>query len=515
MKKLSRVLLIVLAAILGLAILILIGVNLYVQSEGTQARIQQELSQRLGTTLRVRRISVTPWAGLKLTGITIPQSQAGVSADFLTAKTFRLRIKFGSLFAQRLVIKEISLIKPEVVWAQNADGKWRLPSPAPSPVTGGPETTAPAAIGKQDSAAQAVTTGSEPEPSTTFEAEEPAPFTPEIQRVNLEHGHFRFLDEKLKSVAAFDDVRFRSGFRTATDLRGDISIEKTSLGDRLNLEQLQSPLRYAPDELDFSQITARVGGGEMTGRFTLLPQTENSPFTVSIRFHDVQADRIVAEAGGARGMITGRLEGQLDASGSIADENSLGGAGEIILRDGQVQQYSLLVALGQLLQIEELRQLHFDQARIQYHINPGAVTIDELLFRSQNLRLSATGKVSFEGKLQLESQLAVSEKIRSQLFRAIRENFQPIDEPGYSAVNFQVSGTVGRPKTNLMDKLIGRDLKDLGSVIDTFIGGRKSEKAKKKKAVETLPPASESPPLPGGSASPAAVAEPPQPSATP
>src|ERR1700730_3331076 len=124
----SRLLLIGLGLIVGVALLILLGVNMYVQSRGTQARIQQELSQRLGTTLRIRRISVTPWAGLKLTGITIPQSQPGISPDFLTAKTFRLRVRFSSLFAQRLVIKEISLIDPDVVWAQNADGKWRLPT---------------------------------------------------------------------------------------------------------------------------------------------------------------------------------------------------------------------------------------------------------------------------------------------------------------------------------------------------------------------------------------------------
>ncbi|MFZ1221297.1 MAG: hypothetical protein WAO00_18550, partial [Chthoniobacterales bacterium] len=81
MQKLSRILLIVLGAILGVAVLILIGVNMYVQSERTQARIQQELSQRLGTSLSIKRISVTPWAGLKLSGIAIPQSQAGVSPD--------------------------------------------------------------------------------------------------------------------------------------------------------------------------------------------------------------------------------------------------------------------------------------------------------------------------------------------------------------------------------------------------------------------------------------------------
>jgi type II secretion system protein N len=521
-KKLSRILVIVLAAILGLAVFILIGVNMYVQSQGTQARIQHELSQRLGTTLKVRRISVTPWWGLKLTGITIPQSQPGVSADFLTAKTFRLRIKLGSLFSQRLVIKEISLINPEVVWAQNADGKWRLPSmpqelaiPGPSP----PETEA-APISEQDEPTQQIVAISASENVMLVDDAESQPFTPEIQRVNLVHGRFQFLDEKLKGVAMFDDVRFRSGFRNATDLRGDISIEKTSLRDRFFLEQLQSPVRYAPDELDLSQITARAGGGEITGRFTLLPQTEDSPFTVSIKFRDVQADRIVTDAGGARGMITGRLEGHLDASGTTADQNALAGAGEIILRDGQVQQYSLLVALGQLLQIDELRQLHFDQAQVKYHLNPGVVTIDELVFRSQNIRLSATGTVSFEGNLHLESQLAVTEKMRSQLFRAIRQNFKPIDEPGYSAVSFQVSGTVGRPKTNLMDKLIGRDLKDLGSVINSLIGGGKSEKTKKKKTADAAAAASEPSvtPAPAESsrpAAPAAVAESPQPTASP
>lgn len=519
MKKFSRVLLIVLAVIMGAVVLIFLGVNMYVQSQGTQARIQQELSQRLGTALRIRRISVTPWAGLKLSGITIPQSQTKVSPDFLTAKTFRLRIKFGSLFSQRLVIKEISLINPEVVWAQNSDGKWRLPSLPEEPVTQAPEKTelppaptipvksdATAAVDKKEQMPVA-TPLNEPEIAGPIEAGEPAPFTPEIQRVNLMHGRFRFLDEKLKNVATFDDVQFRSGFRTATDLRGNISIEKTSLRDRFNLEQLQSPLRYAPDELDFSQITARAGGGEVAGRFTLLPETEDSPFTVNIRFRDVQADRIVADAGGARGMVTGRLEGHLDASGSTADPNALAGAGEIILHDGQVQQYSLLVALGQLLQIDELRQLHFDQAQVKYHINPGVITIDELLFRSQNIRLSAGGSVSFEGKLHLESQLAVNEKTRSQLFRAIRENFRPIDEPGYFAVGFQVSGTVDRPRTNLMDKLIGRDLKDFGSVINSFIGGGKSDKTKKKKTADVSAPVSEPTvtPAPAEGLSPAAT----------
>ncbi|HEY2614287.1 MAG TPA: AsmA-like C-terminal region-containing protein [Chthoniobacterales bacterium] len=514
MKKLSRILVILAGTIVALAVLILIGMNLYVQSQGTQARIQQELSRRLGTTLRVRRISVTPWAGLKLSGITIPQSQPGVSSDFLTAKTFRLRVQFTSLFRQRLVIKEISLLNPDVVWPQNADGKWRLPGEdrvSRAEQENSSSVVPPKVVTQPVAPAEVIV----PPPAPPVETPPPASFTPEVRRVNLIRGRFQFLDAKLKNVATFDDVRFRSTFRTATDLSGHVSIAKTSLRDRFFLEQLESPLRYDPNELEFSQITAQAGGGKIMGRFKIQPQAADSPFSVSVNFRRVQADRIVSDAGGPAGTITGRLEGRLDASGKTADPNALSGNGEIILRDGQVQQYSLLVALGQLLQISELRQLPLDQAQVKYHINPGVVTIDELILRSQDIRLSGAGTVSFAGQLRLESQLAINEKMRRQLFRAIRENFQPTEEPGFFAVRFQVSGTVERPKTNLMDKLVGHDLKDLGSVLNSLMGGGKSDRIKKKKTDDASSPG---PAGPAESATPAVgatAADSPQPSATP
>jgi len=480
----SRILLIALGLIIGIALLILLGVNMYVQSRGTQARIQQELSQRLGMPLRIQRISVTPLWGLKLTGITIPQSQPGVSPDFLTAKTFRLRIRFSSLFSGHLVIKEVSLVNPEVFWVQNADGKWRVPAAPPEPVRPSPKIpVAEAPVVAQPPPEQKPSAAEAPPqsaPPIVVQSEEKSTaFTPEVERVNVMRARFRFLDEKQKSVATFEDVDFRSGFRSATELSGNVTIAKTSLRDRFFLQELHSPVRYDSNELDLSAITARAGEGHITGNFLMKPEAPGSPFTVNIKFNDVQADKIVTEAGGAAGMVTGKLEGYLDASGKTADPNALSGSGEIILRDGQVRQYSLLSALGQLLQIQELQQLHLDEALVKYHIDPGVVTIDQLVFRSENIRLTATGTVSFDGKLQLESQLAVNEKIRSQLFRAIRDNFKPIEEPGYTALNFQVGGTVGRPKTNLMDKLIGRDLKDLSSVITGLLGGGKSEKKKK------------------------------------
>src|SRR4051812_20309965 len=176
---------------------------MYVQSRGTQARIQQELSQRLGATLRIQRISVTPWWGLKLTGITIPQSQPGVSPDFLTAKTFRLRIRFSSLFGGHLVIKEISLVNPEIVWAQNADGKWRIPSqpveatPPPPPKTVAVETPVVAPPPTEQNSVIPNAPANSPMP-VIAQTENKTSFSPEVQGVTVIRARFRFLDEKLK-----------------------------------------------------------------------------------------------------------------------------------------------------------------------------------------------------------------------------------------------------------------------------------------------------------------------------
>ena len=513
MQKLSRLLLLVGGTLLVLAAMVLLGVNLYVQSQGTQARIQQELRQRLGATLNIRRISVTPWGGLKLSGISIPQGSAVGSPNFLEAKSLGLRIEFLSLFSRKLTIKQVSLVDPTVIWPQNTNGKWRLPGwreeeredaalagaePEESLAQGSaaePEIASPAPVPPKSE--------KRPEAASPQKTDKASAFVPEVRRVNLTGGNFRFLDRSGNMVAAFEGLRFRSSVRNAVAVRGNARVTRVSLRDRFFLEQLKSPLQYNPANLELSQISARAGGGDVMGHFSMQPETEDSPFTVDVKFRNVEADQVVADAGGPKDVVHGKLEGSFQAAGKTAYPNALTGTGEIFLRDGQVRQYSLLVAVGQVLQIEELTQLHLEQAEAKYHISPGVVTVDELILRSPNIRLSATGTITFGGKLRLASRLAINEKIRGQLFKPIRANFRPTDEPGYSAVDFEVGGTVERPKTNLLEKVVGRDLKDL---VNSFWGG-KGDRPKKKKSLETAPGE------PGVSPSPTMTPEPTQPAA--
>lgn len=497
MKKLWRFAWIACAVVIALAAGALTGVNLYVQSQGTQARIQQELSRRLGAPLTIRSMSVTPWGGLQLSGIAIPQASPGAPGHFLEAKTFRLRVNFLSLFSRRMVIKEVALINPTVVWPQDAEGKWRLPKAKKSPEEA--SIASPSWREEEPSAAPpASTSGESLTPSSwakqiASKTEPPegsaGPMAPEVRRFSIKNGNFTFLDQAGALLASFSGVEFRTSLRSALALRGDAKVAKVSLRDRFFLEQLRSPLRYEPDVLELSRISARVAHGMVNGYFAMQLEAEDSPFTTSLEFHDVRADEIVANAGGRREIVHGKLEGKFRASGKTTGPESLMGSGEISLREGRVQQYSLLMLLGEVLQIEELRELHLEQADARFHLKPGLARIDELVLRSPNLRLTASGTVAFDGRLKLQSQLAISDKIRDRLFRPLRQNFQPAGEAGYSAVNFQIGGTLERPSTNLVDKLVGRDL---SSVLDSLLGGKKQRTREKKKQLEEPAPAAPS-----------------------
>ena len=504
MQKLRRLALIAVGALIGLGGVLLLGVNLYVQSQAAQGKIQQELSRSLGVPLKIRSMSVTPWGGLELSGITIPQTVPVGPKDFLKARTFRLRIRFLSLFSRRLVIKEVSLIGPRVMWPQNPEGKWRLPTAREGRAhsvstnrTSAPSQAEPAIQTVPTTTTSAVTNAASIPSPPKMAVKDKSPsrepkfaVAPEVRRVSVKDGDFTFLDQTGRLVASFAGVDFRTNIRSAQALRGDAKVTRVSLRDRFFLDQLNSPLRYDPDVLELSKISARVAEGQVDGYFAMQPEAEDSPFTTSVNFHDVLADQLVENAGGPKGMVKGKLEGSFQASGKTSDPEALVGQGEIFLREGRVQQYRLLVLLGQILQIEELQELHLEQADAKYHLSPGLVTIDELILRSPNIRLTSSGTVAFDGALQLTSQLAINDRIRGQLFKAIRENFHRTDDPGYSAIEFQVGGTVERPSTNLVEQVVGRDI---SSMLNSFFGGKKDRQKKKKKRVEDAAPATPGP----------------------
>src|ERR1044071_5640537 len=300
----------VLVVVVAIFLVSLLGANLYVQSQTTQQRIQQELSQRLKMPLQIQRISVTPWGGLNLSGITIPQLNDVHATPFLEAKNFRLRVKVRSIFWRPLVIKEVALIGPAVIWPQNESGEWRVPMREPPVEPQTPPEPETAETAPPETTVEPPPAATEPKQAKPSKAESTAP-GPQIRKVRLSDGSFHFLDRAKRNVALFDGVPFSSSMRDITTMRGQVKINNIALRDRVFLSALRSPVRYNPDELALSGLTAQIAKGQLTGDFSMEPQEKDSPFTVHANFHRLQADQLVAEAGGPRDIVRGVLEGTL------------------------------------------------------------------------------------------------------------------------------------------------------------------------------------------------------------
>ena len=112
MRKLIKGFLVVVAVILALAAAGMLAVNLYVQSAGTQKRIQQALSSGLKVPVHVSSTIVTPWSGLKASGIAVPQISPAPPGNFLEAASFTARFDWMALFKHRLEAGELSLDDP-------------------------------------------------------------------------------------------------------------------------------------------------------------------------------------------------------------------------------------------------------------------------------------------------------------------------------------------------------------------------------------------------------------------
>src|SRR5690348_8092192 len=102
---------------------------------------------------------------------------------------------------------------------------------------------------------------------------------------------------------------------------------------------MKSPVRYDADGLNLSQISAHLGNGDISGKLSIQPEADESPVHVEMKFRGVQADQVSTEAGGPSGVLQGKLEGSLHVDGKTTDPDALGGSGEIVLHDGQLQLF--------------------------------------------------------------------------------------------------------------------------------------------------------------------------------
>jgi type II secretion system protein N len=460
-KPLSKAILIGVASLIGLAVLLLLALNLYLQSPGTQARIQRELSDALKLPLVITNTTITPWSDLRINGITVP----GENGNFLEAASFSARYKLIPLLRKQLVIYDMRFQSPRVRWVQNAKGKWVLPRLAQAP----------------QAAAEEEAEKKEKKPKA-----KKSDFEIVLAGFKIQGGSIEFIDQDDKRVALLDDVDLDYTVITEERVEGTARIGRVNYADALFFENVRSPFTYAGEEFTLPRIEATLGGGSVTGSFDLKPTETKSPFVAQLEFANVDLAQVTTAAGWASGRASGALAGNISLKGPSRQVEKAEGQGHLTLTNGVLRQMDLLQTLGEVLQLDELIQLRLTNATTDFHLGGEKIHIDRLLLESPDLKLSATGTARFNRKLELDARLSVDEATLKRRAPFVRNLFASTDESGQHAIDFKVGGTWDRPTTDLAEKLLGKTLGDqFENVVSRLFGlGKKKDEEKKKEEKE-------------------------------
>jgi hypothetical protein len=106
--------------------------------------------------------------------------------------------------------------------------------------------------------------------------------------------------------------------------------------------------------------------------------------------------------------------------------------------------------------------------------------------------MDATGQAAFNGELDLDARLHVNEKMQRDLRGLLGKKFQPSESEGFVHMPFSVRGTLARPKSDLLDKVVGLRIgQDVGGLLKNLL--RMPQKQKPKPSPTPSPAASPAP----------------------
>jgi len=460
--RFSKTILWFLAVLLGAYVIACVAANLWLQSARVQERLRAVTSEALGIPVSVGRAFYFPWSGVTLRGIRAEEESP--DSPKLTASDLRLRFELLPLLQKQFRIQEIRIIRPLLTWKQSDDGRWRSRPPAPvrtESLTAQPDDAARPAV---------------PTPPPTGEPASgsvPARQTPETFRVEVLHarisdGEAVFLRRDGGELLRVKDIQIEGALGKDGILQGKLEVDETRFPPAILLRDAKANFSFNGSVLSLTQIRAHWAGGKIVGDAEILPRERGQPFDARLRLKDIELRQLLADAGIEQGDTEGVIVGNADLAGRMDDAGSLAGQGFLQLQSGRIEPIDFVRQVGQVLQIEELQMLTLRDAAMKFNIRNQRFNLEDMTLKTDNLVLKASGPVRFDGKLDLDGRFIINEKIRTQL-RGLSQNFGPTEDlPGHSQVVFDITGRLNRPKTNLLDRIVGAKL---GGDVTGFLRG--------------------------------------------
>jgi AsmA protein len=232
-------------------------------------------------------------------------------------------------------------------------------------------------------------------------------------------------------------------------LTGTAAIGET-LYKGMTIEQFIARYRLENNVLIVEEMAGKVAGGIFRNIARVDLGRKGLDYEAKITTQGVQADSLVtAFLPKAADTVFGGLNFEIALKGQgtrpEAVRRNLTATGDMLLKDGKLTGTGLASGLAGFLNLEELRELTFEQAKGRFVVKNGKVDLTSTL-AGRNVRLAPEGTIGLDGALDLSLGLGLSPELTAKLGRSGKFTSLLTDAEGWGRLPLKVDGTALKPQ---------------------------------------------------------------------
>ncbi len=444
-RRISKILLIT----LGVLLVVLFGgvwlLNRWLKSPELHAQVERELSLALKMPLKFKTLSISVFGGLSAQGVTVPDR----GHNFFEATSFNAKNDLLALARGKVVFNEIQVNSPRFFLVQRPNGEWKLPDLPPDlqAELDAKKKAKKAAKPKDDS--ETKTAEATPKPRKNSDVR--------VGRIKISNGSAELLSHDGKPFLTALSIGSLVSDVRDDNVAGFVSIGRFVWHGNIAATEMKANVSYSEKGIVVEKLTAQMGGGAVTGGFANKAEQPGPPFSLKLMLEGVDVSRAAMDADAPPPDLDGIVSGTLELRGIGNNKKSFTGKTTFTLRNGSSRGIDWINQLGEVVQQEDidLEAFQIDEMKGEMQIGGDRVFIKSLTFNSPPLAMTATGQSRLDGtKLDLKANFLADKTFLTKRPN-IETQFGPADANNMRSVPFLLTGSLEKPKQNLMEKLTG------------------------------------------------------------
>ena len=418
----------------ALFVVLIFLLPLLLNADRYRTKVVSYLEGKTGKKVEIGRLAVTFSPGLA-----IQVNDFGVKSPPLFPPSYIVKVAridaqldVRQLLHRQLVIKSLVLEQPTINLVSDPDGPWNFENPGPQNTP----STFPFGVVSRVEIRRGHVTLSNLLPSDAagpvfFEAHD---ISSELENVNVD--------------AIADPAS------TTLDGEGTLKAGLLRFGS-IEAKNLISNIRLQARQVLFTDVKAEAYAGNATGELSIKLSGKNASFKTDARMKGIDVAHLLMAFPGARGKMTGKMEGELKIAGEIEHSRhpleGLHGSGHLTVRNGDVPSLRLNANLMKLAHYNDLGPAKNDPSSFNFvstdleldreRITSKVIDIDGYgvdLDGSGTVSLSGSDELNYQGVAEIASQQGFVTNLIARLAGGTLKD-------GKLSFPFHIGGTIDSP----------------------------------------------------------------------